>query len=389
MDGPESAPLPALTPEEFRRYSRHLLLPEVGVEGQLRLRDGSVLLVGAGGLGAPAALYLAAAGVGTIGLVDFDRVDLSNLQRQVLFATADLGAPKADRAADRLRALNPEVRVNVHAEPLSSHNALALLAPYSVVVDGSDNVPTRYLVNDACVLLGKPDVFGSVYRFEGQATVFDAARGPCYRCLFPEPPPPDAVPSCAEGGVLGVLPGLIGLVLATETVKRLLGVGEPLVGRLLLYDALAMRFRELAFDRNPACPVSGDRPTIRELIDYPAWCGVPAPGTDDDPTGVPSIAPDELAARLSETPPPVLLDVREPAEWALGHLPGAILVSRDAVASRVPGLGRAPSVVVYCATGRRSARVAQELRDLGVGHVLHLAGGVEAWAARHPLTRDR
>jgi sulfur-carrier protein adenylyltransferase/sulfurtransferase len=364
-------------PEEIRRYSRHLLLPDVGLDGQRRLRSARVLVVGAGGLGSPVALYLAAAGVGTIGLVDADRVDVSNLQRQLLYDTRDVGRPKVERAAERLTALNPAIQIAAHPDRLEAANALEILRPYDVVVDGSDNFPTRYLVNDACVLLGKPDVFGSVYRFEGQVTVFDSRRGPCYRCLFPEPPPPDFVPSCAEGGVLGVLPGLIGEIQATEALKLLLGIGEPLVGRLLLYDALEMRFRELGIARDPECVVSGTRPTQRTLIDYPAFCGVrDEPGAD----GLPSVTATELAHELAGADPPLLLDVRQPGEWAIGHLPGAVLIPRSELGERVGELGRARSIVVYCSAGVRSAGATRLLLDLGLTGVRHLAGGLRAWS---------
>ena len=366
-------------PDEIRRYSRHLLLPDVGLEGQRRLRSASVLLVGAGGLGSPAALYLAAAGVGTLGLVDADQVDVSNLQRQLLYDTQDVGRPKVDRAAERLSAINPTIRVSRHPDRLDASNALEILRPYDVVLDGSDNFPTRYLVNDACVLLGKPDVFGSVYRFEGQATVFDARRGPCYRCLFPEPPPPDFVPSCAEGGVLGVLPGLIGEIQATEALKLLLAIGEPLIGRLLLYDALEMRFRELAIARDPGCVVSGTHPSQRTLIDYPAFCGV---GEETAADGLPSVTAVELARELAGPEPPLLLDVRQPGEWAIGHLPEAVLIPRSQLGERVGELGRARSIVVYCSAGVRSAGATRLLLDLGLTGVRHLEGGLRAWSAQ-------
>ncbi|MGI0154859.1 MAG: molybdopterin-synthase adenylyltransferase MoeB, partial [Thermoplasmata archaeon] len=327
-------PVPAFDRDELRRYSRHLLLPEVGVAGQKRLRRSTVLLVGAGGLGAPTALYLAAAGVGEIGLVDFDAIELSNLQRQVLYTTADVGRPKLDAAKDRLAALNPGVKVVPISQHLTAENALDVLRPYEVIVDGTDNFPTRYLVNDACVLLGKPNVYGSIYRFEGQASVFDAAKGPCYRCLYPEPPPPDLVPSCAEGGVLGVLPGLIGLIQATETIKLLLGVGEPLIGRLLLYDALAMRFRELKLRKNPVCVICSSRATQHGLIDYPAFCGVPAPGASAADAGLPEITAGALRDELASADPPMLVDVREPNEWEIVHLPNAHLIPRAELPDR-------------------------------------------------------
>ncbi|HTZ61892.1 MAG TPA: molybdopterin-synthase adenylyltransferase MoeB [Thermoplasmata archaeon] len=373
-------PTDALGRDELRRYSRHLLLPEVGVAGQKRLRRSKVLLVGAGGLGAPTALYLAAAGVGEIGLVDFDEVDLSNLQRQVLYTTADLGRPKLDAAKERLEALNPGVTVTRIAQHLTSETALDVLRPYDVVVDGTDNFPTRYLVNDAAVLLGKPNVYGSIYRFEGQASVFDARRGPCYRCLYPEPPPPDLVPSCAEAGVLGVLPGLIGMIQATETIKLLLGVGEPLIGRLLLYDALAMRFRELKLKKNPTCVLCSPTATQKGLIDYPAFCGVPAAGTAPAASGLPEVSPVELAAELASADPPFLLDVREPNEWEIVHLPNAHLIPRGELPDRLNEITGAREVVVYCRTGGRSSQATRLLLDLGFQNVRNLAGGITAYA---------
>lgn len=372
----------ALPPAEIRRYSRHLLLPEVGLEGQLRLRAAKVLIVGAGGLGAPAALYLAAAGVGEIGLVDFDTVDASNLQRQVLFSSADIGRPKLRAAEERLRGLNPEVRVTVHEGPLARDNAREILAPYDVVLDGTDNFPTRYLVNDACVLMGKPNVYGSVYRFEGQASVFDARVGPCYRCLYPEPPPPGLVPSCGEAGVLGVLPGLIGLIQATEAIKLLLGTGEPLIGRLLLYDALGLRFRELRLRKSPDCVLCGPRATQHELVDYPAFCGVAAPGTGESTAGVPEVSAEELAAELGGPEPPRLVDVREPGEWAIVRIAGAELIPQAALADRVAELAGSRAIVVYCKSGARSAQATRLLLELGFTNVRNLAGGIDRWAER-------
>ena len=373
----------AFSPDDLRRYSRHLLLPEVGVAGQKKLRRAKVLLVGAGGLGAPAALYLAAAGIGEIGLVDFDRVDLSNLQRQVLYTTNDVGQPKLEAAKRRLEALNPGVRVVPHEERLSSENALSLFKPYDIIVDGTDNFPTRYLVNDASVLLGKPNVYGSIYRFEGQVSVFDARRGPCYRCLYPEPPPPDLVPSCAEAGVLGVLPGLIGTLQATETVKLLLGQGEPLIGRLLLFDALALKFRELTLRKNPHCVLCSPHATQKGLIDYPAFCGVPAPGAEEaDGHGVPSIEPEELAKALASDDPPELIDVREPEEWAIARLPNARLIPQAELPERVTELTKARQLVLYCRIGPRSAQATRLLLDLGFSNVRNLRGGILAWSRR-------
>jgi len=368
-------------PEELRRYSRHILLPEVGLAGQNKLRQGKVLLVGAGGLGAPAALYLAAAGVGELGLVDFDSVDPSNLQRQVLYTTSDVGRPKLTAARARLEALNPGVRVVPHEARLSSENALEILEPYDIVVDGTDNFPTRYLINDACVLLGKPTVYGSIYRFEGQVSVFDARRGPCYRCLYPEPPPPDLVPSCAEAGVLGVLPGLIGILQATETLKLILGIGEPLVGRLLLYDALSLSFRELKLRKNPHCVLCSSHPTQTTLIDYPAFCGVPA-GTEREGPGVPEIEPEELARALEGSHPPFVIDVREPKEWEMGHLRQAHLIPKDELPQRLDELTHAREVVLYCRSGHRSAASTRLLLDLGFTNVRNLKGGINAWAER-------
>lgn len=389
---PSSAPTPlpvlpnpppdSFNRDELRRYSRHLLLPDVGVAGQKKLRRSRVLLVGAGGLGAPTSLYLAAAGVGEIALVDFDEIELSNLQRQVLYTTADLGRPKLDAAKDRLRALNPDVRVVPIAQRLSADTAMDVLRPYDVVVDGTDNFPTRYLVNDACVLLGKPNVYGSIYRFEGQASVFDATRGPCYRCLYPEPPPPDLVPSCAEGGVLGVLPGLIGLVQATETIKLLLGIGEPLIGRLLLYDALAMRFRELKLRKSPTCVLCSPAATQKGLIDYPAFCGVPAPGAAPADAGLPEITPEALRDELAGADPPMLVDVREPNEWEIVHLPNAHLIPRAQLPDRLNELTGARRLVVYCRTGGRSSQATRLLLDLGFSDVRNLTGGITAWAEK-------
>jgi sulfur-carrier protein adenylyltransferase/sulfurtransferase len=382
--GPASSAPTELEPfplDELRRYSRHLLLPEVGMAGQRRLRQSKVLLVGTGGLGAPAALYLAAAGVGEIGLVDFDRVDLSNLQRQVLYSTADVGHPKLAAARARIEGLNPGVRITPYEHRLDSSNALEILKPYDVVVDGTDNFPTRYLVNDASVLLGKPNVYGSIYRFEGQVSVFDARRGPCYRCLYPEPPPPDLVPSCAEAGVLGVLPGLVGVLQATETVKLLLGIGEPMIGRLLLYDALSLQFRELKLAKNPTCALCSPVATQKGLIDYPAFCGVPAPGASVD-AGVPEVTPEALKAELASPDPPLLVDVREPEEWAISRLPGALEIPKAQLPQRVDELTHARSLVVFCRSGGRSAEATRTLLDLGFSHVRSLKGGINAWAER-------
>jgi adenylyltransferase/sulfurtransferase len=367
------AELPELTPEETLRYSRHLLLPQVGAEGQRRLKGARVLLVGAGGLGSPAALYLAAAGVGTLGLVEFDRVDVTNLQRQVLHGTADVGRKKIDSARERLAELNPLVAVEPHDARLSAANALDIIGAYDLVVDGSDNFPTRYLVNDACVLTGRVNVYGSVFRFDGQASVFATADGPCYRCLFPEPPPPGTVPDCEEGGVLGVLPGLVGMIQATEALKLILGEGEPLAGRLLLVDALRMQFRTLRFARDPECPACGTR-TLGELIDYESFCGVSA--TAD---AVAEVSPKEFAAERARGAPVLLLDVREPQEWELARLEGARLVPLGTLEAAIPSLDRAADIVVYCKSGARSANAVRKLRDAGFAKVRNLAGGIRRW----------
>lgn len=365
-----------LSHEELLRYSRHLILPEVGPEGQGRLKAARVLLVGAGGLGSPAALYLAAAGVGTIGLVDFDAVDATNLQRQILHGTGALGRSKLQSARDRLEDLNPHVRVETFDTRLTSANALDILRGFDVVVDGSDNFPTRYLVNDACVLLNRPNVYGAIFRFEGQASVFHASRGPCYRCLYPEPPPPDLVPSCAEGGVLGVLPGIIGSIQALEAIKLILGRGESLIGRLVLFDALKLRFRELALRKDPACPVCGDHPTITALMDYDAFCGVgSAPAQPDREIGA-----TELAAQLRAGREIVVLDVREPFEWDICHLDDAVPIPLGELPGRLGELDEHREIVTYCHHGIRSMRALEILRAAGFSKVRSLRGGVHAWA---------
>ncbi|MCO5297278.1 MAG: molybdopterin-synthase adenylyltransferase MoeB [Fimbriimonadaceae bacterium] len=367
-----------LSREEILRYSRHLIMPKVGLEGQRRLKGASVLLIGAGGLGSPAAMYLAAAGVGRIGLVDFDVVDLTNLQRQVIHGTDDVGRSKLDSAAETIRGINPHVRVDRHEVLLSSENALEILSDYDVVVDGTDNFPTRYLVNDACVMLGKPNVYGSIFRFDGQTSVLAHPDGPCYRCLFPEPPPPGLVPSCAEGGVLGILPGVIGLIQATEAVKLILGKGEPLVGRLLLYDALAMRFRELAIRRDPSCPVCGDQATVTELIDYHDFCGVPGHGSNQA-VFEDEISVGELKKLRDAGAPHVLIDVREPHEWEINRIEGARLIPLQDLAARMNELDTADEIVVYCLSGARSAEACLFLRTAGFGKVRNVAGGIRAW----------
>jgi adenylyltransferase/sulfurtransferase len=366
-----------LSKEETARYARHLVLPEVTAEGQRRLKRSSVLLVGAGGLGSPAALYLAAAGVGRVGVVDFDAVDESNLQRQVLHDSTGVGRSKVESASVRLAALNPHVRVEAHSTALARDNALELLAGYDVVVDGSDNFETRYLVNDACYLLKKPDVYGSVFRFEGQASVFWPDRGPCYRCLYPEPPPPGLVPSCAEAGVLGVLPGVVGTIQATEAIKVLLGVGEPLVGRLLLYDALAMSFEEVRLRRDPRCPLCGEAPTLRELPDYAAFCGA---GRVPDGPPVEEVTARELKRRLDGGEDLQIVDVREPHEWAVGRIEGSRLVPLGTLAGRLGELDPSRTCVLCCRSGERSAKAARLLRERGFPRPLNLRGGLLAWA---------
>lgn len=368
--------LPELGSDELQRYGRHLVLPNVGVEGQRRLKAGRVLLVGAGGLGSPVALYLAAAGVGTLGLVDFDVVDLSNLQRQVLHGTSDVGRSKLDSARDRIHDVNPHVAVDTHEMRLTSANALDILGEYDVVVDGTDNFATRYLTNDACVLLGKPNVYGSIFRFEGQASVFATETGPCYRCLYPDPPPPGLVPSCAEGGVLGVLPGIVGTIQATEALKLLLGIGDPLAGRLLLIEALGSRFRTVQLPRDPACPACGTR-EIRELIDYDAFCGGARPtGTED----LSEVTPSELAQRVARGDALDIIDVREHYEWQIARIPGARLIPLGTLHQALSSLDPRREIVVYCHHGIRSAHAAEQLRAAGFMRVWNLAGGIDRWA---------
>ncbi len=372
--------LPPLSRDELLRYSRHLILPEVGLKGQRRLKAASVLIVGAGGLGSPLALYLAAAGVGRLGLVDFDRVDASNLQRQVLYGTGSIGRPKLEAARERLADLNPGVRVDLHETRLSSENALELIAPYDVVVDGTDNFPTRYLVNDACALLGKPNVYGSIFRFEGQASVFDARVGPCYRCLYPDPPPPGLVPSCAEGGVLGVLPGVIGVLQGIETLKLLLGIGEPLVGRLLLFDALALTFRELALRKDPDCPLCGPKRTITALVDYEAFCGLSPVEQADVNAQSWEISARELSERLGRGDALTVIDVREPHEWEIAHLPGATLIPLNTLPARLAELDTRRELVLHCHHGQRSMRALEFLRQSGYRRLKNLRGGIDAWS---------
>jgi sulfur-carrier protein adenylyltransferase/sulfurtransferase len=372
--------LPSLTAMEIKRYSRHLILPEVGVDGQRKLKAAKVLCIGAGGLGSPVALYLAAAGVGTIGIVDFDVVDYSNLQRQILHGTDDVGRSKLDSARDKLVALNPEVKIELYDTALSSENALDLFRPYDVIVDGTDNFPTRYLVNDACVLLRKPNAYGSIFRFEGQASVFGLENGPCYRCLYPEPPPPGLVPSCAEGGVLGVLPGLVGVIQATEALKLILGVGEPLIGRFLIVDALRMKFRELKLRKDPDCPVCGTHPTVTELIDYEQFCGVAPVAADaaqpaDDTREITAV---ELKSRLDRSDRLVVLDVREPQEYQINRIDGSVLIPLGELGQRYAELDPSVEIVAQCKSGARSARAADFLREKGY-RVKNLKGGILDW----------
>jgi adenylyltransferase/sulfurtransferase len=371
-------PIPTLEREELLRYGRHLLLPEVAIDGQRRLKAARVLIVGAGGLGSPAALYLAAAGIGTIGLVDFDIVEVTNLQRQLLHGTSDVGRSKLDSARDRLRDANPNVDLELHATRLTAANALTILREYDLVLDGTDNFATRYLVNDACVLLGKPNVYGSIFRFDGQASVFATADGPCYRCLYPEPPPPGLVPSCAEGGVLGVLPGLVGTVQATEAIKLVLGIGTPLVGRLLLVDALDARFRSVRVQRDPSCPACGTR-ALTELVDYDQFCaatGGEAAGLD----AVPQIEPRELAIRRASGEAIQLVDVREPHEWEIARIEGATLIPLHRLAAAIPDLDRNAPIAVYCKGGTRSALAARDLLNAGFRQVWSVSGGIARWS---------
>jgi molybdopterin/thiamine biosynthesis adenylyltransferase/rhodanese-related sulfurtransferase len=374
---PETA---ALSNDEILRYSRHLIMPEVGMEGQLKLKAARVLCIGAGGLGSPLALYLGAAGVGTLGIVDFDVVDYTNLQRQIIHATADVGRKKLDSAADKLKAINPLINLRTFDTRLSSDNALELFRDFDIIADGTDNFPTRYLVNDACVITGKPNVYGSIFRFEGQASVFATEEGPCYRCLYPEPPPPGLVPSCAEGGVLGILPGLVGVIQATEVIKLILGKGEPLIGRLLLVDALAMKFRELKLRKNPDCPVCGTHPTITKLIDYNEFCGIRGEEAPVE-TGVPEIQVEELKRRLDAGEDVFVLDVREPHEYQICNIGGHLIPLGD-LPKRVNELDSSREIVAHCRSGARSAKAVNFLRQAGFRKVHNLAGGILAWADR-------
>jgi adenylyltransferase/sulfurtransferase len=380
----EPPALPELTTDDLSRYSRHLILPEVGMEGQQKLKAARVLCVGTGGLGSPLALYLTAAGIGTLGLVDFDVVDSSNLQRQIIHSTKDIGRKKLDSAEEKLKALNPSINIVKHDTMLSSANALEIIKDYDIVADGTDNFPTRYLVNDACVLLGKPNAYGSIFRFEGQASVFSTKTGPCYRCLYPEPPPPGLVPSCAEGGVLGILPGLVGVIQATEVIKLILGKGEPLIGRLLLVDALNMRFRELKLRKNPECPVCGENPTVTALIDYQHFCGIvpETPTTSEGrivKNGIPQISVKDLKARRDAGEDVFLLDVREPYEYQIAQIGGTLIPQND-VPNRLAEIPRDREIVVQCRSGARSQRIAELLKQAGYRDVVNLAGGILAWS---------
>jgi adenylyltransferase/sulfurtransferase len=365
----------SLSSGEIQRYARHLIMPEVAMAGQKRLKAARALCIGTGGLGAPLTMYLTAAGVGTIGLADFDVVDLSNLQRQIIHFTGDVGRPKIASAAEKLSAINPEVNLVLHEQTIDSSNALELFADYDIIIDGTDNFPTRYLVNDACVLLAKPNVYGSIFRFDGQATVFFPPEGPCYRCLYPEPPPPGLVPSCAEGGVLGILPGLIGVVQATEAVKLILGTGKPLIGRLLLYDALDMSFREMKVRKNPKCPICGPEPTIRELIDYHEFCGVRA----EPPAAISEITPLELKALIDRGEPPLILDVRNPEEILICRIAGSTVIPLPELPERMGELDPGVSIVVHCKSGVRSAKAIGQLQAVGFRRLSNLKGGILGW----------
>ena len=374
---PETA---TLSNDEILRYSRHSIMPEVGMGGQLKLKAARVLCIGAGGLGSPLALYLGAAGVGTLGLVDFDVVDYTNLQRQIIHTTADVGRKKLDSAVDKLKAINPLINLRTFDTRLSSDNALELFRDFDIIADGTDNFPTRYLVNDACVLTGKPNVYGSIFRFEGQASVFATEEGPCYRCLYPEPPPPGLVPSCAEGGVLGILPGLVGVIQATEVIKLILGKGEPLIGRLLLVDALAMKFRELKLRKNPDCPACGTHPTITKLIDYNEFCGIRGEEAPVD-TGVPEIQVEELKRRMDAGEDVFVLDVREPHEYQICNIGGHLIPLGD-LPNRIHELDSSREIVAHCRSGTRSAKAVNFLRQSGFRKVHNLSGGILAWADR-------
>ena len=372
----------SLSQEEVLRYSRHLIMPEVGMEGQEKLKNASILLIGCGGLGSPLGLYLSAAGVGHLGLVDFDLIDFTNLQRQVMFGTQDIGRPKVDASKDRIAQINPNVKVTTYRTKLNSENVLDIFKQYDIIIDGTDNFPTRYLVNDACVLLKKPNIYGSIFRFEGQATVFWGEKGPCYRCLYPEPPPPGMVPSCSEGGVLGILPGTIGLIQATEAAKLILGLGEPLIGRLMLYNALDMRFREVKLQKDPDCPVCSAHPTQKGLIDYEQFCGIGL-GQEEaamQTNGMPEITVTELKAKMDRHEPFVLVDVREPHEYKIAKIPGSRLIPLGDISQRARELDTADDIVVHCRSGARSAKAIEALQKMGFKRLKNLKGGILAWS---------
>ncbi len=372
----------SLSQEEVLRYSRHLIMPEVGVEGQEKLKNASVLLIGCGGLGSPLGLYLSAAGIGRLGLVDFDVIDFTNLQRQVMFGTSDVGRSKAEVSKERICQINPNVQVTVYKEKFSSENALKIIKDYDYVIDGTDNFPTRYLVNDACVFLKKPNIYGSIFRFEGQLTIFWGEKGPCYRCLYPEPPPPGMVPSCAEGGVLGILPGIIGLLQATETIKLILGKGDAMIGRLLLFNALDMKFREVKLQKDPECPVCSKNPTITELVDYEQFCGIGL-GQEEATVsrdGIHEITAKDLKTKMDHKENFVLVDVREPHEYQIAKIPGARLIPLGEITQRARELDTADDIVVHCRSGARSAKAIQQLQKMGFKRLSNLKGGILAWS---------
>ncbi|PIQ83480.1 MAG: molybdenum cofactor biosynthesis protein MoeB [Candidatus Omnitrophica bacterium CG11_big_fil_rev_8_21_14_0_20_63_9] len=370
-----------LTREQILRYSRHLIMPEVGIDGQEKLKDAGILLIGAGGLGSPLGLYLAAAGIGRLGIVDFDKVDFTNLQRQIIHRTEDVGRLKVESAKERINAINPDVQVTTFNTKITRDNIAELIKPYDVVIDGTDNFPTRYLVNDACIFQNKPNVYGSIFRFDGQATVFYPFKGPCYRCLYPEPPPPGMVPSCAEGGVLGVLPGIIGVIQATEAIKLILGKGEPLIGRLLIYNALKMEFREVKLRRSPQCPVCGDHPTVKELVDYDEFCGVTRGGEAEAAHSEYDLGPGEVKQAMEQDKKVVLLDVREPHEFDIVRIEGATLIPLSELHLRTNELDTADTIITYCHHGQRSLQAIKTLEHFGFKKLKHLRGGIDAWAA--------
>lgn len=377
------------TPDQLKRYSRHFILPEIGEEGQRKLLDSKVLLIGTGGLGSPLGLYLAAAGVGTLGLVDFDVVELSNLQRQIIHTNDEIGKPKIDSAERRIRQMNPDTKIHKYSTRLSSANALDIIKDYDVIIDGTDNFPTRYLTNDACVLLGKPNIYGSIFRFDGLTTVFKADEGPCYRCLYPEPPPPGLVPSCAEGGVLGILPGVIGLIQATEAIKLIVGIGRTLVGRLMVYDALQMTFRELKLKKDPECPVCGPNATIKQLVDYEAFCGMGRGGHEED--AIPEISVEELKAKLDRKEDFLFLDVREKFEYEIAAIPGAKLIPLAQLPGRLSEIEalKDKEVVAHCHHGGRSRRALEFLKSKGFRNLKNVSGGIDHWSVKVDMSVAR